>query len=66
MKHISESENTTRVVNKEKIDIIDILKVQIRNLKEELATKNIIIQTFVENQNSLMRDIGKIFTAITS
>ena len=59
LEHISESENTTRVVNKEKIDIIDILKVQIRNLKEELATKNIIIQTFVENQNSLMRDIGK-------
>ena len=38
LEHISD-ENTTRIVNEEKIDIIDILKYQIRNLKKELATK---------------------------
>ena len=34
LEHISESENTTRVANKEKIDITDILKDQIRILRK--------------------------------
>ena len=54
---------TTIEKGKERVEsaIVKLLKVEINELRNEVKTKNVMIQTMLENQTQIMRDCTKSF-----